>query len=344
MIKNNESLVEITSRNIKYYSDRGYLCEIGNIISINVLEMPKMSKNIIIAICEVCYKESNLSYSKYNKNIERGGFYSCRECSNIKRKKTNLSKYGVEYIGQLEDNKERNRKWMSSEEFKEKSKNSLFYKYGVESYSKTNEFKTSLSILQKEIVNDKKNKGLYTCNLSNPENNKLKIDGMLRKYGEKYSFLVPKIKKKIQNKNLEKFGHISPFGNEEIQKDIKSNKIYKISQCETSFNGYVYNKDLFKIYRRKVRYKTNLLRVKIFENWDGYDYYDNEYIKDNLYLNVNNINYPTIDHKISCFYGFINNLDADYISDISNLCITKRFLNNKKHTLNESEFIDKNIF
>lgn len=342
MIKNNESKIEITSKNIKYYSDRGYLCVIGNVLSIDVSNMPKMSKNIIIAICEVCGQESNLSYSKYNKNIERGGFYSCKKCSDIKRKKTNRSNYGVENISQTDFNRDKMSKWMSSDEFKDKSKNTLFLKYGFESYSKTEEFKKNMSILQKEIIDDKKAKGIYTCMFSNPENNKLKNEGMFKKYGEKYSILVPSIKEKIQNINFEKFGHISPFGNKEIQKNIIDNKIYKISQCETFFNGYTYNADLFKIYRRKVRYKTDLLRVEIFKNWDGYDYYDGEYIKDNFHLDKNNTSYPTIDHKISCFHGFINNLDVDYISDISNLCVTKRFLNNKKGNLNESEFIDKN--
>ena len=96
--------------------------------------------------------------------------------------------------------------------------------------------------------------------------------------------------------------------------------------------------DLFRIYRRKIRYETDLLRQKLFEDWNGYDYYDNEYIKENFTLNKNHNNYPSIDHKMSCFYGFINGLDTTIISDISNLCITKRIINSKKSQLNEDEF------
>jgi hypothetical protein len=114
------------------------------------------------------------------------------------------------------------------------------------------------------------------------------------------------LKEKIQNKNFEKFGHISPFGNKEIQKNIIDNKIYKISQCETFFNGYTYNTDLFKIYRRKVRYKTDLLRVEIFKNWNGYDYYDGEYIKDNFYLDKN---YQLSNNR----YEFVNILSQDFM-------------------------------
>ena len=50
MIKNNESKVKITNRNIKYYSDKGYLCKVDDIISIDVLTISHMSHNKVIAI------------------------------------------------------------------------------------------------------------------------------------------------------------------------------------------------------------------------------------------------------------------------------------------------------
>lgn len=57
MIKGNESKVEITTRNIKYYNDKGYRCYIGDIITIDVSTMPKMSHNKVTAICELCFTE-----------------------------------------------------------------------------------------------------------------------------------------------------------------------------------------------------------------------------------------------------------------------------------------------
>lgn len=62
----------------------------------------------------------------------------------------------------------------------------------------------------------------------------------------------------------------------------------------------------------------------LLESWDGIDYYDGECIKDNFNLPYYDINYPTVDHKISIFEGFKNNIVADEIADISNLCFTKR--------------------
>ena len=125
MIKNNESKVEITTRNIKYYKDRNYICSVGDIISIDINSMPKMSHNKVIAICELCLHEIELPFSKYNKNKDRHGFYSCNGCSNKKRKITVKEKYGVENFSQLDSEREKMKIWMSSDEFRNKSKKSL---------------------------------------------------------------------------------------------------------------------------------------------------------------------------------------------------------------------------
>lgn len=338
MIKNNECKVEITTRNKKYYNDKNYNCEVGDIISIDISTMPKKSHNIVTAICEICKSESELSFVKYNTNFDRGGFYSCKKCSSIKRKKTTFEKYGVDYVTQLPELKEKQSEWMASKEFRDKSNRTQIDKYGS-LFVQTDRFREDNSTKHKEIIKNKKERGEYNCSLSLSSNRELRESAMFEKYGHTYSFHVESIKNKIQTTNLEKYGHISPFGNKEIQKSIKDNIVYKSLEREWTFNGDKYKLDLFRIYRRKVRYETDLLRKKLFEDWNGYDYYDSEYIKDNLLLNKNDNNYPTIDHKISCFYGFINNLPTTDISNIDNLCITKRIINSKKSQLNEADFI-----
>ena len=49
-------------------------------------------------------------------------------------------------------------------------------------------------------------------------------------------------------------------------------------------------------------------------------------------------NLPSIDHKISIYYGFVNKIDPSIIGDIKNLCITKRSINKKKGILSEDVF------
>lgn len=123
--------------------------------------------------------------------------------------------------------------------------------------------------------------------------------------------------------NLERYGSKNPMSNEEIKnKMIKTKQKLGIYLLECDRND-------FTNYRLKVKLLTNKNKDKLFKKWNGYDYYDNEYIKDNK---LNDKNYPTIDHKISIKYGFENNIAPEDISKIENLCITKRKLNSSKGT------------
>ena len=86
----------------------------------------------------------------------------------------------------------------------------------------------------------------------------------------------------------------------------------------------------FQIYKRNANRITRNNKIKLFELWDGFDYYDNEFIYKNFSKNPMHRCYPTIDHKISIYQGFINNIDYNKIGSLENLCITKKFLNSKK--------------
>lgn len=98
----------------------------------------------------------------------------------------------------------------------------------------------------------------------------------------------------------------------------------------------------FKDYYQFVKRLTKKNSKKMFENWDGYDYYDKEYIKDNLFLFKNNDNnYPSIDHKISVKECFINDISPHICSNIENLCITKRIINILKSDMNSENFVKK---
>ncbi len=48
MIKNNVSKVEITTKNIKYYKNKGYICEVGVIIntSVTIIPSPRCKYNV----------------------------------------------------------------------------------------------------------------------------------------------------------------------------------------------------------------------------------------------------------------------------------------------------------
>ena len=169
----------------------------------------------------------------------------------------------------------------------------------------------------------------------------------IEKYGVEHPMYLQSVKDKINNTCMERYGetsymktdeflaktiitNIRKYGvehnsqSEEMQEKRKNTRINKKTQLPDD-KIPEYTK-----YRRIVDNLTERIKKDLFNNWDGYDYYDNQYIKDNIIFNSNSNLYPSIDHKTSVYNGFINNVPAHVIADMSNLCITKRFHNSSK--------------
>jgi hypothetical protein len=181
-------------------------------------------------------------------------------------------------------------------------------KYGVDNYSKTAEWKSRV-----ENTN-------------------------IEKYGYKTNLISPIYKEKIENILIDKYGTKNHW---EIRKKRKKFKLN--TNLLSIIDDVIYSEDLYdeniisneyKLFRNECRRLTNRNIKKLYEIWDGKDYYDNEDISNNFSLEHNDPNYPTIDHKTSIYYGFKNNIDPKFISDISNLCITKRSINSSKRDKN----------
>jgi hypothetical protein len=88
------------------------------------------------------------------------------------------------------------------------------------------------------------------------------------------------------------------------------------------------NWDTYMEYRKLVLCETRKHKKELFEKWNGFDFYDNEYIKENL--DVRDKSYPSIDHKISIYYGYVNGISEKIIGHIDNLCICSRSSNSSK--------------
>ena len=99
-----------------------------------------------------------------------------------------------------------------------------------------------------------------------------------------------------------------------------------------------FDKIEFALYSKKVKSLTKSNKKLLYEKWNGYDYYDGEFIKGYQSLSHTHRFYPTIDHKISVWFGFHNGIPAEEISDLSNLCITKRYINSTKSKMIEEKF------
>lgn len=362
MIKEEKVLININSRNKKIYEDKGYVIN-GNNLEVNINDLTDGSKTKITVICDICGSETTIMYSKYilNKKRNNKNYYSCFKCKNIEKEKTCLSKYGVvsysmtdefkkseseKWKGKIkgfekykktmierygvdcyfktDEMKIKNKEWMSSVEFKEKSRKTIIDKYGFYSFSKTDGFKKIIND-NKELINEKIKKtfkekyGVEYYSNTLEWKNKMKLN-------------KEEIINKIKETCLTRYGvsNISKLQN--IQNKIKKSKIE---------NGVIIPNELLSewyLYKNDVRKLTNRNKKELYEKWNGNDYYDDERIIGYLSLSYINRFYPTIDHKISVYYGFINNIPPEHISDLSNLCITKRYINSTKNKKIEEDF------
>jgi hypothetical protein len=344
---------------------------------IKIEDLNKNSSLRINAICEICNSKNNITMGKYTINYNRNnkGYYSCFKCKGVEMKKTclekygvdsfsktnefikqyketsiknygvdnpnknihirnkikntNLEKYGVENYFELDEIKEKNRIWMSSKEFLEKSKKTCLEKYGEETFNKTEDFKKIIFNKKNEINEKIKNTIL--------NNYGVEYFSSTTDWKEKISNQREEINKKIKNTCLEKYGVDNVSKVEFIQKNMYNTKVRN--------NNIISNEDIteWKLYLREVRKLTKRVKKTLYENWDGYDFYDKEYIKDYLSLNHIDKRYPTIDHKKSVYDGFKEKISVEEISSINNLCITKRSLNSSKSNSNFEEFKEQFI-
>lgn len=185
--------------------------------------------------------------------------------------------------------------------FNEKIKQTSLEKYGKDHYSKTDEY-----LLQRTSTN-------------------------LEKYGVENPF---QLTEKIKLSMFLKYGveHASQIDSN------KETKEKKRRETKEKNGDWIKTEDLtdWTLYKNKVRSQTLKNKKELFEKWDGLDFYDGESIRENLGLHYFDPKYPTIDHKVSVYYGFINGIDSECISDLSNLAITKRIINIKKGINNQN--------
>jgi hypothetical protein len=275
-------LVPISYRNITHYRKLGYSPVLNRDLEINTTDLPSSSHVKVFVKCEICHKESNLMYCKYIENKKRYGFYGCKGCSRNKAAITSLDRYGVD------------------------------------NYSKTDEWKKRVS-----------------------ETN-------IKKYGYKTNLLNPDYQDRIKSILKSKYNSYNFFEINRMSSDRKKKYKFKlndsvhslISDLELVESRYsdIYYESEYLLYRSECRRLTSRNVKFLLENWNGKDYYDGEDISNNFILDHNDPKYPTIDHKISIYHGYVNGLSPLDLSNIDNLCITKRSINSSKRDKIEDNF------
>jgi len=359
--------IKISSNNIKKINIENI--KVGQEIEIPIELLNEGSHTRIQVKCDICGKEKYIEYRQYLKSLKNGNFYCCSpKCAISKNKQTCLNRYGDENYNNMEKNRKSClekygvKYSLQDKSVRKKGEKTCLKKYGVDSSNKSEIVKNNKKISylkkygvenpsQSEIIKEtKKQTTLINYGVENPMYNdqikeKLKKTCIKKYGGIGLSSII--IKEKSKNTNLKKYGCENVFQNEEIKEKIKQDNIKKYGvefytqslKCKKIYiNSYIKKYGVLpddrnlqiKLYRNEITCLTKKNKKELLENWDGYDFYDGEYIKGNFNLHPMHKSYPTIDHKISVYYGFNNKILPEEIAKIENLCWTKRSLNSKK--------------
>lgn len=95
MLKTDKIKVVITTFNDKYLRECGYdFNEYGEEIEIDIKHLSKSSHKRVIVKCDICGDEFPREYREYLKSRKSSEIDTCRKCSYVKIKQTQLDKYG----------------------------------------------------------------------------------------------------------------------------------------------------------------------------------------------------------------------------------------------------------
>jgi hypothetical protein len=365
--------IKIANKNIEHFNNIGYNAKYGDIIEVATKDLMKSSKYKVKVVCDICGKEKEIQYQSYIKQHKNQKLDTCQICKTVKRKVTMLERYGVEHALQNKDSMTKAKNTMikrygaefsaNSIEIQEKNKKTCLEKYGVEYITQSEKFKNNSKKSKKERYNNEyynnhnqikeTKKEIY--NDENYNNREKSNETCLEKYGVENVSQSDIIKNKKKQTSFKNYGVEHPLKTFEIMEKLRNTNIDKLgvpyptmSKIVTDkiFATNIKNGKWTKIEDRTNFYKYYLLVCKytlqnkkeLINNWNGNDYYTNEYILENFNLNSNDKNYPTIDHKKSVKYGFDNKISVEEISNITNLCITTRSNNSSKGEKIETEF------
>lgn len=328
MIITNTIEVKINKSNIENYKNYFPDIEVGDILEVPVSMISPGSNRLILAKCDMCDSEKQISYKLYNKSIKSGGLFACsRKCSSEKLKNRLISEYGVANISQLPEvkikikstNIERygNENFFSSEIGKAKVKYKIIEKYGTDNPQKNEEIKN------KTRSTNKKKYGT-DCVLKSKEVRESIENTNLERYGYKQASKSDKVKNKIKSTNQSKYGGNSPMCdvsireksknklmlNHGVDSPLKSNEIKKRVKDTNLSNIGVEYPTQSEMIREKVRESFKL-------RYDGHTSLNEEFRKAN-YKIANDSNYISYISGGNSIFKCDYNLEHDFIINTDN--------------------------
>ena len=220
--------VRTNAMTYKHYKEKGYKFEkCGDIIEVDIFDLPKSSNAKVKVVCDICGKEREMRYNCVVGDNEENKLITCGSnfCINKKREDTCTKKYGKGIINafQVEEVKEKIKQTnlehhgcenvMQNKEIQDKIKNTNLERHGCE-YAMQNE---EIRNKAKATCQEKYGGNAPTC--SEEVQNKVKATCLLH-WGVNNPSQSHEIREKIKATNLEKHGAENPMQCDEIKNKV----------------------------------------------------------------------------------------------------------------------------
>lgn len=280
MILDKYCYIKINKKNREHYTNKGYDTSISE-LKILTRDLIPGSHVIVNVSCDICGLEKNIIYKEYYRSFKNHGIYCCSsKCAQIKNKKTNLERYGV-------DNPTKNIDIIKKREISNLSK------YGVRNTLQLESVKESIKLTNLErygVDNPTKNKIIY----------KKVRDTINEKFGDQVFFKTKYFKSEKNNyyrqyNNInflkKRVDYLNKIGINLININEKNEYII---QCH---KGHTYSTNNDVLYKRVNIYKVdpcticNKINNNSYAESDLYDFISLIY-KGPILRNVRNIIYP----------------------------------------------------
>ena len=331
MIITKKVMIEVNNRNLHIFRKKlksKYNLEIG-LNEISVKDLSKGSHCLIDVSCDSCGIINNMLWKTYIKNTKNEtNIYCCQKCNNIKVRKTNLEKYGVVCNSQLDSNKKMvadkwdNKTVEQIEKIIDNRRETCIEKYGVDYYTKTDEFKVksketwmerygvenpsySEDVKQKRVKTKLENFGFINNSQTDSWKDRIdeiwqnrtkeEVDKILEnrkitcnlKYNKDSYSQTDEYKIRFKNTCIERYGVESPMQSVIIfNKQQKSGlKTKKHEKSNLSYQG-TYELDFLEKYYDNIRIEK-INPIKYFLNENEHYYHPDFYLPDyNLIIEI----------------------------------------------------------
>ena len=272
MILSKEVIIKPNNHSVNHYISKGYDAKCRIALIVKVEDLTNSSNVRIDCKCEKCGSVTNLKYQDYNICISRNNFYVCEKCKVEKIKITKKDKYGCENYSNSKKRKETMNILygcdvpLQNKEILNKKNDTCIKKYGFKNASENDKVINKIRDSHIELFKNIE----YKDNITEKRR-----ETCIEKYGVNSYTKTEEHKRKTEEYCLKKYGY----------KHFGSVPELILKRRESMLKKNLHRSEYF-LYKRKVVSTTRRYLKTLFENWDGYDYYDNEYIKDNFNLNL----------------------------------------------------------